>query len=106
MKTKKIIPAILICIFSFSFSAINAKDIEVTTTTLDENKNDSKIAASLLISRLHEIQGMTKRNLSASEKSELKQEVKQIKKELTKMQGGLFISGGLLLLILILIIIL
>jgi CHASE3 domain sensor protein len=58
-----------------------------------------------LTSRVNEIRDMDKSNLSASEKSELKSELKEIK-ETIKSEPYIYIGGGTLILIIILLIIL
>lgn len=105
MKTRLILPMFLLCIFSLTANATE----KVTTTKAiakTERTANSSVAAAALINRLHEIQAMTKKDLTASERSSLKKEVKGIKQELKQMEGGIYISAGALILILILIIIL
>ena len=70
------------------------------------SKNQSKVSATVLISRLNEINDLRKSNLSSNDKSTLKKEVRNIKHELSKIDNGIYLSTGALLLILILIIIL
>ena len=97
-----------LCIFfvsvapAFQSGELKAADIKTVATS---SAND-KERAQTLIQRLHEISGLTKKELSRSEKRELKQEVRNIKGELKMLEGGIYISAGVLIIILILIIIL
>ena len=103
MKTKLFIPMALLCIFSLTS---NAAEKEVNSISKTEKAGNSSVAAKVLMDRLHEIQALTKKDLSNSERSSLKKEVRGIKEELKTMDGGIYISAGALILILILIIIL
>ncbi len=59
-----------------------------------------------LKNRVEEIRDMDKKDMSASEKLELRNEVKDIKQAVKKDGGYVYIGGGTLILIIILIIIL
>ena len=105
MKIKLFFPIVLLCIFSLTANATEKGTAQLATTKT-ERSGSSSVVANALISRLHEIQSMTKKDLSSSERSTLKKEVNGIKKELKQLDGGVYISTGVLLLILILILIL
>jgi hypothetical protein len=60
----------------------------------------------VMVNRLNEIDAMDKSTLSASEKKELRKEVRVIKKEIKRSGGGVYLSVGALLLIIILLIVL
>lgn len=60
----------------------------------------------VLLSRLNEINAMDKSTLSASEKKELRNETRSIKRELKQVGGGVYLSVGAIILIAILLIIL
>ena len=62
--------------------------------------------ASRLQNRLEEIKAMDKSELSATEKKELRREVRSIKKELAATGGGVYLSVGAILLIVLLLILL
>jgi hypothetical protein len=62
--------------------------------------------AKVLLSRLDEINKIDKDQLSASQKKNLRKEVRTIKQQLKDIGGGVYISVGALILILILLIIL
>lgn len=59
-----------------------------------------------LQNRLEEIRKMDTKKLSREEKRELRKEVKTIKKEMTALSGGVYISIGAILLIALLLILL
>lgn len=56
--------------------------------------------------RLEEIKSLDKRDLSRGEKKALRREVREIKKELAAISGGVYLSVGALLLIALLLILL
>jgi len=105
MKIRLFLPMVLLCIFSLSANATEKGTTQIATANTERSGNSSTIATAL-INRLHEIHAMTKKDLSSSERSALKKEVNGIKKELKQMDGGIYISTGVLLLIIILILIL
>lgn len=74
-----------------------------TPETVLENKEARAIA---LQSRLEEIKAVNKDNLSRAEKKELRREVREIKKELAAVSGGVYLSIGAILLIALLLILL
>lgn len=67
---------------------------------------DTEARAALLNERLQEIKAMDKSDLAGSEKRALRKEVKEIKKELATMSGGVYLSVGAILLIALLLILL
>jgi hypothetical protein len=62
--------------------------------------------ALVLTARLDEINNMDKAGLSPAEKSELRKEVREIKKELRNLGKGVYISVGAIILIVLLLILL
>lgn len=62
--------------------------------------------ATRLQNRLEEIKAMDTKSLSKKEKKALRGEVKQIKKELKEVSGGVYLSVGAIILIVLLIILL
>jgi hypothetical protein len=59
-----------------------------------------------LESRLNAINSMDKKKMKASEKKELRKEVKSIKHSLKELGGGVYLSGAAVILIVILLIVL
>lgn len=105
MKIRLFIPIVLLCVFSFTANATEKGSAQIASTNTERSGSSSVIANSL-ISRLHEIQAMTKKDLSAYERSTLKKEVNGIKTELKQLDGGIYISTGVLIIILIILLIL
>jgi hypothetical protein len=62
--------------------------------------------AKALLLRLDEIKAMNKTNLNASEKKNLRKEVRSIRHNLREISGGVYLSVGAIILIVILLIIL
>jgi hypothetical protein len=61
---------------------------------------------SALISRLEDIKEMDKSSMSSSQKQELRKEVREIKSILKADRGGIYLSGGALILVIVLLILL
>lgn len=57
-----------------------------------------------LLQRLDEIKGMTKSELSKAEKKSLRKEVREIKKEMKAISGGVYLSVGAIIIIILLLI--
>lgn len=88
---------------SFTFmptTSLAANKTNTTATTADAS------AANALILRLSAINEMDMSEMTGTEKKGLRQEVKSIKKQLSEIGGGVYISAGALIIILILLIIL
>jgi hypothetical protein len=66
----------------------------------------SEVEISRLTNRVEEIRNLDKSEMSLKEKSELKKELRDIKKTVEKNNGTIYIGGATLLLIIILIILL
>lgn len=107
---KKTIFFALLAIFSLSASTTFAAEKNSTTATATapattENKLTEE-EISTYRARVEEIREMDKSEMSASEKKELKNELKDIKETMHKDGTYLYIGGSTLLIILILILIL
>ena len=64
------------------------------------------VEAQVMISRLEEIKSMDKSNMSSKEKKQLRKEVRSIKRSLTEMNGGVYLSVGAIIIIILLLILL
>lgn len=107
-KIKSNLSAMLI-IVSFLISGTAAMGAETSLISETNTRSltlDEKAHAQQLISRIHEIASLNKKELNRDERSQLKKEVTGIKKELKELGGGVYISATLLVVILILIILL
>lgn len=81
---------------------MNTKEID--SKDLDELKNEER--ARLLNERLIELRDIDKSKLTAVERKELRSEVREIKKELAELSGGVYLSVGAVIIILLLLILL
>lgn len=83
---------------------------EPETYALPVALTETEIATSdeavVLMDRLEEIEAMDKTDLNSAEKRELRKEVRDIKKELKELSGGVYISVGAAILIVLLLILL
>lgn len=90
-----------------TFASPKEDPSSLVTTKPDENISTTESAeAKALMFRLDEIKNMDMTKLKASEKKELRKEVKSIKRELKDISGGVYISAGALIVVLILLIVL
>jgi hypothetical protein len=112
MKMKKIILLANLTLFSLSATATFA-----LTESPDRPGNDETISANAentlsesevnqLTIRIEQIRDMDKSSLTKLEKRELKQELKDMKKNLRKASGGIYIGAGTLLVILLVVLLL
>jgi len=104
---------IVFCLFATFLSLtliplqVNASASEPTTTSAPVPASPADAAKVITLeSRLKEIDAMDKSELKASDKKDLRKEVKSIKNELKTIGGGVYISAGAVILILLLVIIL
>jgi hypothetical protein len=80
-----------------------------TDTSITANKTESAVEsarATELMKRLDQINALDKSEMSRLEKNEARKEVREIKKEMKKLGGGIYISAGAIIIILLLIILL
>ncbi len=109
---KRIIPYVLIMIFSLS--ALTALAAKTDKNASPDNfavpdKTENKLSEeemSRLTRRVEEIRDMDKTDMTVREKRELKNELKGIKENVRRDGGGIYIGAGTLILIIILVIIL
>jgi hypothetical protein len=111
-KMKKIILVLMATCLSLtlvpvqSFASTTKEPSSLVVTKPVESTESAEAAkAEALILRLDEIKAMDASTMKASEKKELRKEVRSIKRELKDISGGVYISAGALILILILLII-
>jgi len=72
------------------------------TTTEPISKSITEEEARILVLRLDEINTIDKSSMSRAEKKELRTEVKSIEKQLRTSNGGIYLSGGAIIIIIIL----
>ncbi len=96
MNPKKIITVFLFAMFTAAvfpaFAGEPVPSVKIENTNAD-------LRAQQVLNRLVEIRDMEKSNLTASEKKELRKEVKQLKKEAPKRRSGLYISVGTIIIV-------
>jgi len=76
-----------------------------TGTAIPVSPTNESAKIDAMVTRLNEIKDMDKSNLSASEKKELRKEVRAIK-DSVKSSGGVYISVGAIIIIILLLILL
>lgn len=99
---------IIMAIFlSLTFVPFQSRATDIKNPTAQEsNRAPESEQAKVLLLRLDEIKAMDKSELKASERQDLRKEVKSIKKQLSELDGGMYISVGAIIIILLLLIIL
>lgn len=78
---------------------------ETSTLTMVTSKNVSD-EATVLLTRLDEIKAIDKSSLNSTDKQLLRKEVRSIKRQLSAVGGGVYLSVGAILLIVLLLVIL
>jgi len=103
---KKIAICLMAMFLSLTFLPLQASASNtVPSNSLATTKTESAEANALIL-RVNEIKAMDKTKLNASEKKNLRKELKATKNRLKEISGGVYISVGAVILIVILLIIL
>jgi hypothetical protein len=102
MKTKN---HLLICLLALCLLSVPSFASSPVVTTPGVASTEKNAEAQKLINRLEEIKAMDTKNMSRSEKRELRREVKHIEKKLATA-SGVYVSVGALLIIILLLILL
>ena len=100
MSPKKIIPVLLMAMFI----SVLTPAFATNTTPVNSTELPKEVLARQIESRLVEIRNMDKTNLTSSEKKELRNEVKSLKKQARK--SGIYLSVGAIIIIILLLILL
>jgi hypothetical protein len=102
---KKLTLSIMTALLLMAFvpRQLNAEPETYTSSkaTTEVVMSDEAVA---LMDRLEEIESMDKSDLTSAEKRELRKEVRDIKKELKELSGGVYISVGAAIIIVLLLI--
>jgi hypothetical protein len=105
-----ILSFVLMMIFSLStstsFASISEYVSEELTIQADVENHLTKEEAEIITLRIEEIREMDKSTLTAEEKLELRTELKDIRKEIKRQGGYIYISVGTILVVLLLILLL
>jgi predicted PurR-regulated permease PerM len=97
--------ASLVILIAIALPASSAIIVPGSSQTNSAAKNENP-RAQQLIQRLEDIRGMNKSELTRMEKKSLRKEVKEIKKEMKTMSGGVYLSVGAILIVILLLILL
>jgi len=103
---KKLIAFIITALMLVSFNPIQSRAAEKDPKSISlTGKESPELTA--LINRVNEINAMDRSTMSKAEKKEIRKELRAIKKEAKRHDGGgvVFVSGGLLIFILVLLIV-
>ena len=109
---KKLVSLLFTIVLVFGVSALAADEAkpkqgseEAVVTTEVENQM-TEAEAKAMVKRIEEIRNMDKSELTKTEKKDLRNELREMKKDVRKHGGVIYISGGTLLVIILLIILL
>jgi len=103
---KKLTLSLLTLILSLTFVPSGIK-AEINKLSANQATNTTeRTEAKVLLTRLEIIRDMDKSKMSASEKKNLRREVRSIKKQLKAVGGGIYLSAGAVIIIILLLIIL
>lgn len=105
MKKIKLIFLTLIVFIAIAPLQLKAESGKVIKTNPTEAVMESARSKELL-NRLDEIKALDKSNMNSAEKKESRKEVREIKRELNDLGGGVYLSVGAVIVILLLLIIL
>ncbi|HYM92646.1 MAG TPA: hypothetical protein VET23_00785 [Chitinophagaceae bacterium] len=84
----------------------NAASIDPDPSHTNSTPKTEDTRARILINRLEEIRYMNKSELTRSGKKDLRKEVKEIKKEMRTISGGVYLSVGAIIIVILLLILL
>ncbi|TAL47700.1 MAG: hypothetical protein EPN92_04570 [Chitinophagaceae bacterium] len=97
--------ASLVLLIAIALPASSAIIVPESSQTNSAAKTDNARAQQLL-QRLEYIKGMDKSEMTRLEKKSLRKEVKEIKKEMKVMSGGVYLSVGAIIIVILLLILL
>lgn len=105
MKLTNFFRAIIAGLFIFFAAPSSSKALNAVTSsvTVRDTANDAQVYAKL-VTRLSEIQSMDKNNLTAGEKKNLRNELKDMKKAADGLDSKVYISVGAIIIIILLLI--
>lgn len=102
MKTIVFVVAILLSATAVSGNNADERSA-IVTTRVNERLTEEEI--SLIVNRVQEIRNMNFNDLSASQKSEIRKELREMKK-MMQVGGGVYIGGTVLVIIIVLLLLL
>ncbi len=92
--------------FAFANKADRKSNSDISAVPVKTENALSEVELNRLTNRVEEIRNLDKSDMSLKEKSELRKELRDIKKNVEKAGGTVYIGGAALVLIIILIILL
>jgi hypothetical protein len=105
MKTFKIRIALVMLLLATLPIASGAK-VAIERSSVTPASAEASLQAEKLLNRLNEIDQMDKSDMKRSDKKQLRMEVKTIKKQLSELNGGIYLSVGAVIIIILLLILL
>lgn len=104
MRVKKIFRVVsLVIIMAIALPATSSAIVPASSVTNSAAGTDEPRAQQLL-QRLEDIKGMNKSELTRVDKKNLRKEVRDIKKEMKAMSGGVYLSVGAIIIVILLLI--
>jgi hypothetical protein len=104
---KKIILCISTVLLLFTLIPTQLKAVSDSDTPLKSPTESVESAkADILVARLAEIDKLDKSTMSSAEKKDLRKEVRDIKRTLSEMGDGVYLSVGALILVIVLLVLL
>lgn len=94
--------ATAVILFALGLSPVSA----IGTNKLPVESTMTPAEIQVLIDRLEEIKEMDKTSMTKAEKKDLRNELRETKKEITRNGGGVYLSVGALILVIVLLILL
>jgi hypothetical protein len=103
---KKLPIYLMMTVLSLSIFPATSFASEKKTTADNTNTKEIPAEVKVMLTRLEEIKAMDKSEMKASEKKELRKEVRTIKANLAASNNGVYISVGAIIIIILLLILL
>lgn len=94
-----------IMLLSITTTPVSASH-EMNNVALVGNEKIESAEAKAMMSRLEEIKAIDKSNMTSKQKRELRKEVRSIKKSMSELSGGVYLSVGAIIIIVLLLILL
>ncbi len=94
----------LVLIFTLAISANTVSAAEKKDNAKTEMTAEQQIQLKMITSRVEEIKAMDKSNLTKAERKDLRNELKEMKKQARAMGGGVYLSVGAIIIIILLLI--
>ncbi|MHA4893361.1 hypothetical protein ACXZ1K_01315 [Pedobacter sp. PWIIR3] len=94
----------LVLIFTLAISANTVSAAETKDKAKTEMTAEQQVQLQLIKNRVEEIKAMDKSNLTKAERKELRNELKEMKKQARAMSGGVYLSVGAIIIIILLLI--